>query len=748
MTSADIRKMVDIFPLPVFLTQDGFIRLVNPGMKELAGYSLESLLEIPLTMLLYPEEKVRAVVDSLSRPDRDIQSYDCGLMLKTRLGKAINVQIRFAPVEFNGQPAALGMVTEIWDGAGAEKGRPVVYYKPGSVMRVNYLKSLIENIMEEALKINESRYRAIVETQTEMICRILPDGTLTFVNDAYCRYFNKKREDLLGVSFMPMVPEEDQDIVDNHLRSLNRNNPVATIEHRVISPGGEIRWQGWTDCAIFDDNGEIVEFQSVGRDITDRRLAEEALRESEANYRAIFDAANDAIFIHEIKTGRIVDANRKMFEMFGYTPEEAKLLDIDIIGMGESPFSREEVNRYLGEAARGEPQIFDWMARDKSGRIFWVEINLRKAVIGGLDSLLAVVRDITARKEAEERLKFLSLHDSLTGLYNRAYFEEELSRLGKGRQHRLGIVVCDLDGLKLINDTLGHNTGDSFLVAAADIIKQSFREADVVARIGGDEFAVLLSDCDRNAAEAACQRIQHNLDGYNREHPDLPLSISVGCAVGDLRSSDLASIFKEADNNMYREKLHRSQSARSSVVQILMKALEARDFITEGHGERLQDMVSELALSIGIPVRNTNDLRLLAQFHDIGKVGIPDSILFKPGPLTPGEVAEMRRHCEIGYRIAQSAPDLVPVADWILKHHEWWNGQGYPLGLEGEQIPLECRILAIADAYDAMTSNRPYRRAMPVDEALAELKRGSGTQFDPFLVHVFINVIKKNLDVQ
>lgn len=136
------------------------------------------------------------------------------------------------------------------------------------------------------------------------------------------------------------------------------------------------------------------------------------------------------------------------------------------------------------------------------------------------------------------------------------------------------------------------------------------------------------------------------------------------------------------------------------------------------------------------------DLRLFAQFHDIGKVGIPDQILFKNGPLTLEEMVIMKRHCEIGYRIAQASPDLLPIAEWILKHHEWWNGKGYPLGLKGEEIPLECRILAIADAYDAMTNDRPYRKALTREEALSEIKKCSGTQFDPRLVDMFLKMMQ------
>jgi len=176
-----------------------------------------------------------------------------------------------------------------------------------------------------------------------------------------------------------------------------------------------------------------------------------------------------------------------------------------------------------------------------------------------------------------------------------------------------------------------------------------------------------------------------------------------------------------------------------------MKALEARDFITEGHATRLQSLVASVAEAIGLPERCINDLRLLAQFHDIGKVGLPDRILFKPDSLTREEYIEMQWHCEIGHRIALSAPDLSPIVDLILKHHEWWNGGGYPLGIKGEEIPVECRILAIADAYDAMTSDRPYRKAMAHMEAVEELKRCSGTQFDPDLVSRFIQVLERKI---
>ncbi|MDW7652279.1 MAG: diguanylate cyclase, partial [Bacillota bacterium] len=346
------------------------------------------------------------------------------------------------------------------------------------------------------------------------------------------------------------------------------------------------------------------------------------------------------------------------------------------------------------------------------------------------------------QKRKEEQLKYLSLHDSLTGIYNRAYFEQEMHRLETSRHPRIGIIVCDVDGLKLYNDSLGHHIGDILLKAAANIIRSCFRESDMVARIGGDEFAVLLPDTDKHALESGCRRIREAIAKFNEENGKLYLSMSMGYAVGE-EQSKITELFKQADDNMYREKLQRNQNVRHATVQILMKALSSTDFITGGHTERMEDMVVSLAEKAGIAREKLPDLRLFARFHDIGKVGISEDVLLKDLPLTEGEMAEIRRHSEVGHRIALSAPDLTHLSDWILKHHEWWNGEGYPLGLKETEIPLECRILAIADAYDALTNTRPYRDESTQEYAFAELRAGAGRQFDPHLVEMFIGMLEE-----
>jgi diguanylate cyclase (GGDEF)-like protein len=415
-----------------------------------------------------------------------------------------------------------------------------------------------------------------------------------------------------------------------------------------------------------------------------------------------------------------------------------------IIGQSKNRIIGNICHQYLCPAELGRCPITDLgQSIDNAERLLIKACGLGIPVIKtvvpiqlhGNKYLIESFTDITEHRRMEERLKY----DCLTQLYNRTYFEQEMIRLHMGTQP-VGIIVCDIDGLKLINDTLGHVKGDDLLCYAADIIKKSCRDIDFKARIGGDEFVILLPEGSQLMMEDTCKKIQTLINQHNMENTSVNLSLSIGFCLHD-GYQNIYETFQKADNKMYRQKLNHGQSARNAIVQTLLKALVSRDFITEGHTERVAKLGVDLSRTIGLSDSRITDIWQLGNFHDIGKVGIPDYILFKEGPLTESERSIMQSHCEIGYRVAKSTNDLSRIADFILKHHEWWNGKGYPLEIKKEEIPLESRIIAITDAYDAMTSDRPYRKAMSYKDAIDELRLFSGEQFDPHLVEIFIPMV-------
>ncbi len=462
-------------------------------------------------------------------------------------------------------------------------------------------------------------------------------------------------------------------------------------------------------------------------------LTQLGMRESQI--RAMLEAIPDLYFV--------LSPSGEFLEYHG--PKDARLYvePTSFIGKPLQAVMPEELSRTLLNVVEtavksGQMQTCEY-AMMLGGELHHFEARLSKS---GAETVVGIVRDITERKEGEIALQHMSSHDTLTGLYNRNHFELAMSRFQNMPLDRLGVAICDLDGLKLVNDSLGHDQGDHYLKAVAERIRDAFPERAVVARIGGDEFGVLAPDMEEHAFQHVVANLSRDLPDYLSQSINMPVSISIGSLHASKSPVNIVDMMMEADRRMYREKLHRKQSIRHEVIQTLRKMLEVRDFITEGHGIRMESLAVRLSEAMGLPSSGMADIRLFAQFHDIGKIGVPDSLLFKPGPLDPAEYEVMKRHTEIGYHIALSSVDLMPIADWVLKHHEHWDGKGYPLGLVQQEIPLECRILAIVDAYDAMTNDRPYRKAMSVTAALEDIRQCADRQFDPTIVKAFLAMMK------
>ena len=469
---------------------------------------------------------------------------------------------------------------------------------------------------------------------------------------------------------------------------------------------------------------------------------EATLLSTERDYRSLMENMVDG-FYRTDDQGRLVLVNSALVRMLGYAAAG------EIVGREASVLwdDRKAWDNYLKNFRRdGHVADFTASFRTKSGAVLPVSVSGHPyRGENGAPGREGIVRDISERQRAEETLKYLSYHDGLTDLYNRFHFINRLRELAGEDIKTLGLIVVDVDGLKVVNETLGQEAGDAMLKATAGILRKAFPD-NLAARIGGDEFAVALPDCGEQGMNLAMAKLKKAVKARSagRNAPSLPLRLSAGCALAAGPAYDLQALLAQANRHMYREKLRRAARRQGTLLNTLKDMLAARDYITEGHANRMQALVLALAEKADVRITSLLDIELFAQFHDIGKVGIPDAILNKHGQLTTEEWRTMQLHTEIGHRIAKGSDELAPIADWILKHHERWDGKGYPLGLAGEAIPVECRILAIVDAYDAMTNDRPYRKALPPEEAIAELKKCSGSQFDPRLVELFLAVLADN----
>jgi len=591
-----------------------------------------------------------------------------------------------------------------------------------------------ERVLRKQLDYNKT----IVDNLNEMFYTYDQDVRLTFINRKSIDFMGYHPEELIGIISKKFFPAEDWEWIEREIKSRLLRDSQASYVMPILHRDGSTRYLK-TNSASITEEGRVVGGMVLAEDITEEIKAIQALRDSENNLRRITDNMLD--FIDELdEEGRIVYASPSHLTVMGYWPET--IMGMQFRQLLHPDDLRDSMHALKSIKQTGEARVSQHRCRHADGHYVWIE-TVGSPILqdGKVSGVILSSRDITVRKQLEQELRFVSVHDGLTRLYNRCYFEEEMERLEGGRHNPVGVMIADLDGLKLVNDTLGHEAGDRLLVQTANILHRSFRQGDVIARVGGDEFAVLLPNTSYSVLEQVAKRIQTMIDGYNASSPQLPLSISIGMAVRVSNSISLRDTYKEADNAMYRVKLYSGRTARTAVVKTMIKALEARDFMIEGHGERMQNLVVQLGTEIGLSDSMLSTLGLLARYHDIGKVGVPDRILFKEAALNEEEYQEIKRHSEVGQRIALASPEMAPLADLILKHHEWWNGQGYPLGLAGEDIPLECRILALADAYDAMTSYRPYRQALSPEEARREINRCAGTQFDPVLATRFLEIL-------
>ncbi len=378
----------------------------------------------------------------------------------------------------------------------------------------------------------------------------------------------------------------------------------------------------------------------------------------------------------------------------------------------------------------------------KNGQEIFIEISAApiKDSNRKMTGVVIVFRDCTDKKEKQKQIEYLSFHDHLTGLYNRRYIEDAVRRLDTERNLPFAVMVLDVNGLKLTNDAFGHEMGDQLLKTVADIMKKVCRADDIIGRIGGDEFCILLPKTDEKQAEKIKQRIINTAS--NTKLGSVIVSAAVGYAVKTNRDEDIAQIRMNADNYMYKNKLMYGKNMRSDTIETVIRSINNKYDQEQIHTERVSQYCELIAKAMGLSEKEVYDVKTAGILHDVGKIMVPAELLKKQGKLTDEEFEVIKRHPETGYQILRSVDEYSALAKSVLHHHERWDGKGYPEGLEEEKIPLISRIIFVADAYEAMTAERPYQKAKSKEEAIKELEQCAGTQFDPYIVKVFVSIMR------
>jgi diguanylate cyclase (GGDEF)-like protein/PAS domain S-box-containing protein len=614
-----------------------------------------------------------------------------------------------------------------------ENGKPVKVL--GTIQDITEIKNA-----EFELAQSNSLLKATLQSTADGILAVDLDGKISFYNEQFKKIWGLSDQILAQgdeKTVLQFIKDklEDPESFFSKILNLNRQAESQTFYVIDLKDGRTIEIYTipqWRDGAIV---GHVLSF----RDISERKHWERALIASEAKHKAVIANISDGIAIID-QNGLIKYNSPNLGSWFGWGQKDSlKSVIWAFVHPGDLERTQTEFRDLLKRD--GLVKTVEYRHKCKDGNymnILLTAVNmLHDANIKGV---LMNLNDITESKKREEKILYLNYHDALTGLYNRAFFEEESKRLDNERQLPLSIIMGDINGLKLINDAFGHAEGDKLLTEIAKVLSSSCRSEDIVARTGGDEFCILLPKTSSGDAHIICRRIYKACENYEGETDKemLYLSISLGYATKTDSGARIESILKDAEEHMYKQKLLESKSLHSSIISSIKTTMFEKSHETEEHEERLVALSKMVGQVLDLTDAQLNDLELLSTLHDIGKLSINDNILNKADKLTDEEWLEIRKHPEVGYRIAQASPELVPIADFILCHHERWDGKGYPQGLKGEAIPLLSRIVSVVDSFDAMTKDRPYRKAMPVAAAIDEITKNAGTQFDPEIARIFV----------
>jgi len=493
---------------------------------------------------------------------------------------------------------------------------------------------------------------------------------------------------------------------------------------------------------------EKVEIERVNDDLEKKvmertlelSITNENLQISDRAFRSLYEEAGDAILIIE---DRIMTDSNQAFEAMFKLENGFDFIGKDIYQLVKD-FEDEDqktLSKFLEITNQDKSLKIQGKLLKRNHQPMMLQIMFTRIDLIEQEIIHALVRDITKECEMVDNLEYISYHDQLTGLYNRLYFNQILSALKTKENLPMMIIMADVNGLKLINDTFGYEVGDQYLIKVAKTLKFACRKKDIIARLSGDEFAIICPKTEMLLIGDLILQIKKQ--SRIQDVKGIQLSISLGYAIINKPEDSLDEALKLAEDHMQEKKVFESPTMRRKTIDVVIKTLHEKNAREELHSRRVSELSKILGKAIHLSEEKIKEIEMVGLLHDIGKIGVDENILNKTGRLTDDEYEAVKQHPEIGFRILNTSHEMLRLSNYVLYHHERWDGKGYPTGIKGDNIPLQSRIIAIVDTFDAITSERPYRSASSIEVALEELQENAGTQFDPYLVSAFVKALKQ-----
>ncbi|MHB8130065.1 MAG: HD domain-containing phosphohydrolase, partial [Mobilitalea sp.] len=631
------------------------------------------------------------------------------------------------------------------------------------LLQISEQKDSYQSIADDFLKISEAKFA---------VFNLFDEDGINFTTKAITgRSDIIKASKIIGFKFEEMKWQHTEDLSEriksgtitrfHSLREIAGNkltSPMIGLLEKTFNIGEVILIKISIDHVLlgefilFMEKGKVFNKETLATIYTrqlgiyiTRKRAEDALIKEKTLTDAVFYSIPGMLYLYNDQ-GKLIRWNKKHEILTGYSAEELSKMSLLDWYQGDD-VSQNTIKEGIDRAIKDGFGEAEANLQKKDGTTIPMYFTASTFKFEDKLYFTGIAIDITERKKREEVIYNLSYHDQLTGLYNRRFYEEELIRIDNESNLPITIVMGDVNGLKLINDSFGHVIGDRLLKKVAEIITSGTRADDIVARLSGDEFVIILPKTDEFEAKQIMKRIKKLSQAEKIDSIDI--SISFGYATKYSLEDNTEAIFKNAEDNMYKKKLFEGPNMRGKTIQVIINTLHENNKREEEHSFRVAALCKSIGEALGMAEADKESMKTAGLLHDIGKIAIDENTVNKQGELTEDEYNELKRHSEIGYRMLNTVFDMEDIAKYILHHHERWDGKGYPKGLKEEEIPYISRIIAIADAYDDMTSDKVYSKAISIEAAIEDLKMNSGIKYDSKLVNIFIEkVLLPEIDQQ